>query len=170
MKTAHDDRYAERPELPAEIERARKLVGLNADQTDHAAAGGANALGDGADIYGGVALVAGLDLDADVGTEHVRLRAILDQRIDAGETVRGNVGAPPLNDIAVIVIMRRLDQRYPESTWPHGKPIPRIKFRARSAFHRELCRQGGIANYFVFISRARVGVSGAVEMFLALRG
>jgi hypothetical protein len=27
-----------------------------------------------------------------------------------------------------------------------------------------------IANYFVFISRARVGVSGAVKMFLALRG
>ena len=27
-----------------------------------------------------------------------------------------------------------------------------------------------IANYFVFIFRARVGVSGAVEMFLALRG
>jgi len=27
-----------------------------------------------------------------------------------------------------------------------------------------------IADYFVFISRARVGVSGAVEMFLALRG
>jgi hypothetical protein len=27
-----------------------------------------------------------------------------------------------------------------------------------------------IANYFVFISRAGVGVSGAVKMFLALRG
>ena len=27
-----------------------------------------------------------------------------------------------------------------------------------------------IANYFVFISRTRVGVSGAGEMFLALRG
>jgi hypothetical protein len=91
----------------AEIERARKLVGLNADQTDHAAAGGANAPGNGANIYEAVALVAGFDLDGDVGTQ--RVRPILDQRIDAGETVRGNVGAPPLNDVAVLVIMRRLD-------------------------------------------------------------
>ena len=110
----------------AEIERARKLVGLHADQTDHAAAGLANALGDGADIHEVVALVAGFDLDLDVGTEHVRLRAMLDQRIDAGETVRGNVRAPPLNDITVIVIMRRLDQRDPESARPHGEPIPGI--------------------------------------------
>ena len=109
VETAHDDRYAERPELAAEIERARKLVGLNADQTDHAAAGGANAPGNGANINEAVALVAGFDLDGDVGTQRVRLGAILDQRIDAGETVRGNVGTPPLNDVAVLVIMRRLD-------------------------------------------------------------
>ena len=124
VETAHDDRHAERPEFAAEIERARKLVGLHADQTDHAAAGVANALGDGAHIDEVVALVAGFDLDLDIGTQRVRLRAILDQRIDAGETVRGNVRAPPLNDVTVRVVMRRLDQRDPESAWPHGKPIP----------------------------------------------
>ena len=40
--------------------------------------------------------------------------------------------------------MRRLDQRDPESARPHGKPIPQIKFRARSAFHHQLCRLGGL--------------------------
>ena len=87
VKAAHDDRHAERPKFPAEIERARKLVGLHADQTDHAAAGLANALGDGAHIDEVVALIEGFDLDLSIGTKHVRLRAMLKQRIDAGETV-----------------------------------------------------------------------------------
>ena len=60
----------ERAELAAEIERARILVRLHADQSDHAAAGGADALGDGRHIDDGVALVAGVDLDIDVGAEH----------------------------------------------------------------------------------------------------
>ena len=31
MRAADDHRYAKRPDLPAEIERARKFVGLHAD-------------------------------------------------------------------------------------------------------------------------------------------
>ena len=105
VKATHDDGYAQRPEFPAEIERARKLIGLHADQADHAAASFANAPGDGAHIHEIVALIAGFDLDLDIGTEHVRLRAMLHQRIDAGETVGRNVRAPPLNDITVGVPM-----------------------------------------------------------------
>ena len=78
---------AQLPKFTAEIERARKLIGLHADQTDHAAAGFANALGDGAHIDEVVALIEGFDLDLGVGTKHVRLRAMLKQRIDASETV-----------------------------------------------------------------------------------
>jgi hypothetical protein len=77
VKTAHDHGDAQRPKFAAEIERARKLVGLHADQADHAAAGFANALGDGAHIHEVVALVEGFDLDLGIGTEHMRLRAML---------------------------------------------------------------------------------------------
>jgi hypothetical protein len=87
MKAADHDRYAQRPELPAEIKRARKLVGLHADQPDHAAARRANPLGHGADVDGGVALVARLDLDIDVGAEHALARALRHQAIDAGQAV-----------------------------------------------------------------------------------
>ena len=62
------------------------------------------------DIDDRVALVASLDLDIDVGTEHALIRAFLEQAIDAGEAVRGDRRAQPLDDIAVVVVMRRLDQ------------------------------------------------------------
>ena len=35
-----------------------------------------------------------------------------------------NVRAPPLNDVTVGVVMRRLDQRDPESARPHGQTHP----------------------------------------------
>ena len=80
MKAADDDRYAQRAELPAEIKRARKLVGLYPDQTDHAAARRANTLGHGADVDDGVALVARFDLDIHVGAEHALARTFRHQR------------------------------------------------------------------------------------------
>jgi hypothetical protein len=94
---------------PAEIERARKLIGLHADQADHAPAGLANAPGDGAHIHVVVALIEGFDLHLDIRTEHALLRAIFHQRINAGETVGRNVRAAPLNEVTVGVVMRRLD-------------------------------------------------------------
>jgi hypothetical protein len=84
-------------------------------------------LGDGAHIHEIVALVEGFDLDLGIRTERMRLRAMLDQRVDAGQAIGGNVRASPLNDVAIGVVMRRLDQRDSESARPHGKPIPRIK-------------------------------------------
>ena len=103
-----------RAELPPEIERARKLVRLHADQPDHAAAGGADALGRCGHVDDGVALVAGIDLDVDVGTEHAVIGALPHQPIDAGERVRRQSRAQPLDDIAVLVVMRRLDQLDPK--------------------------------------------------------
>jgi hypothetical protein len=73
--------------LPAEIERARKLVGLGPDKTDHAAAGGANTPGDGADVDDRVALVAGLDLDIQVVAKHALARTLRDQRVNARQAV-----------------------------------------------------------------------------------
>ena len=127
MEAAHYHRHAERAKFPGEIERARKLVRLHPDQPHHAGPGFADAPGDAPDIDEVVAFIEGFDLDIGVGTERLGVGAMLDQRIDAGEAVGGNVRAPPLDDIAVGVVMRRLDQRHSESAQPHGKPIPRSK-------------------------------------------
>ncbi len=114
MKAAHDHGEPKRAELPAEIERARKLVGLHADQAHHATAGGADALRHGRHIDDGVALVAGIDLDIDVGAEHAVVGTLPHQPIDAGERVRRQGRAQPLDDIAIPVVMRRLDQLDPK--------------------------------------------------------
>ena len=114
VKAAHDDVEPERAELPAEIERARILVRLHADQPDHAAAGGADALGHRRHIDDGVALVAGVDLDVDVGAEHAVVGALPHQPVDAGERVRRQGRAQPLDDIAILVVVRRLDQLDPK--------------------------------------------------------
>ena len=115
MKAAHDHRKPERAELPPEIKRTRILVRLDADQSHHAAAGRANALCHCRDIDDGVALVAGFDLDVDVGAEHAVARALHDQPVDAGEAVRRQRRAQPLDDVAILVVMRRLDQDDSES-------------------------------------------------------
>ena len=97
-------------ELPGKIEGARILVRLHADQADHAGAGGADALGDAGDVDDGVAFVAGFDFDIDVGPEHVVVRTFHDQSVDARQAVRRYQRAQPLDDIAVAVVVRRLDQ------------------------------------------------------------
>jgi hypothetical protein len=109
VEAAHDDRYAERPELPAEIKRAWKLVGLDADQSDHAAAGCADALGHARNVDHGIALIAGLDLDIDIGPKHAILGALFDQSVDARQAVRGQRRAQPLDDVTILVIVRWLD-------------------------------------------------------------
>ena len=62
-------------EVAREIERARILVRLHADQADEAAAGFADVAHDALDVDDGVALVIGFDVDIDIGTEHVVLGA-----------------------------------------------------------------------------------------------
>ncbi len=110
MKAAHDDGKTVGAEPPGEVEGPRILVRLHADQADHAGAGGADALGDAGDIDDRVALVADLDFDVDVRSEHVVLRALHDQSVNARQTVRGNQRTQPLDDVTVAVVMRRLDQ------------------------------------------------------------
>src|SRR5262249_4614627 len=88
VKTAHHHGQSERTELSAEIERARKLIGLHADQSDHPATTCANALGDAGDVDDRITLVAGFDFDVDVGAERAVARAFLDQAVDARQAVR----------------------------------------------------------------------------------
>ena len=115
MEAAHHDREAFGAEPAGEIERARKLIRLHADEADHAGAGFADAFGHARDIDDGVALVAGLDLDVDVRAERLLARALLDQAMNAGEAVGRECRAQPLDDIAVRVVVRRLDQNDAEA-------------------------------------------------------
>ena len=62
------------------------------------------------DVDAGVGLVDQVDIDLDVRAEHLPLGAIEREAVDRGERVRWDQRPPPANDIAVIVVMGRLDQ------------------------------------------------------------
>ena len=132
VKAADDHRQTELAKLAAEIERARILVRLHADQTDHATTGAADALGDPRNVDDGVALVASFDVDVDVRAEHAVVGAFLDQAIDAGEAVGWQRRAAPLDDIAVLVVVRRLDQNHSERTFGHRSNAPHSERQPRT--------------------------------------
>ena len=74
MEAADGDRHALLAKLAADVERAGKLIRLDADQRDHSAIG-ENALRNRGKIDDGVALVVDLELDIDVGAENARFCA-----------------------------------------------------------------------------------------------
>ena len=74
VEAADGDRHALLAKLAADIERARKLIRLNADQSDHSAVG-ENTFRNRRKIDDGVALVVDLELDVDVGAENALFRA-----------------------------------------------------------------------------------------------
>jgi hypothetical protein len=133
MEPADHDRQSGGAELPREIERTRVLVRLHADQPDETSAGRADLRDDGFDADDGVALVERIDLDIDVGPEHALCRAVREQAVNAREAVGGNGRAPPLDDVAVGVVMRRLDQNNLEDAVSHAQP-PR---RPEGTFDRQ---------------------------------
>ena len=111
VEPADDHRDAGLAQRPRDVERARKLVRLHADQPHHAeAAMAAQQRDDVLDLHPRVGLVDGGDVDRDLGAEDLALRRIRRERVDAGERVRGDRGAHPLDDVAVVVVVRRLDQ------------------------------------------------------------
>ena len=120
MKAANDDGDAGLAERPRDIERARILVGLHADQPDHAEAIGlAEPAQELWDVDAGVGLVDDIDLDVDIRPEHLALGAIERHAVQRGERVGRDQPAPPANDIAVVMVMRRLDQHDMEATTTH---------------------------------------------------
>ena len=58
-----------------------------------------------------VRLVERMDLELDVVAEDAPLGAIARQAVERGQRVRRNRRAEPLDDVAVVVVVRRLDQR-----------------------------------------------------------
>ena len=97
-------------ELAREIERARILVRLHADEADETCARRADLPDRALDVDDRVAFVVGIDVDIDVGAEHLRVGAFGQQAVDACKAVRRDRGTPPLDDVAAGVVVRRLDQ------------------------------------------------------------
>src|SRR5262249_17295204 len=62
-----------------------------------------------------VGLVDSGQIDVHVGAKHLPGGGILDETIDRGERVRRHGRAPPADDIAVVVLMRRLDKNDPKA-------------------------------------------------------
>ena len=75
MEAADRDLHVLLAEDAGEVERARILVGLHADQRHEAAARIANVARDALGVDDGVALVIGFDVDLDIGPERVVLGA-----------------------------------------------------------------------------------------------
>lgn len=108
-------------ERRGDVERARELVRLHADQHHHAGTGGFDRARDMIGPDAGVGFVDGMNVDRDILAEHMTPVAIARQAIEHRERVRRNAGNRPLDDIAVVVVMRRLDQKKAE-TPPHTVP------------------------------------------------
>ena len=111
MESANDHRHARRPQSPRAVHRAGKLVRLHADEADHAkAAIVLNLAGDVVRPDAGIGLVDREDLDRDVLAKDLIFHAFLSNAEQAGERIGRQRRLPPLDDVALVVVMRRLDK------------------------------------------------------------
>jgi len=84
VKAADGDLHAGGAQLAGDVDGARKLVGLHADQAHQAVAAVALETRDGlAQRQAGGGLITDSDLDVDGSAEHLALRGILSEPIDA---------------------------------------------------------------------------------------
>ena len=112
METADDNRHASRPQRPRTVHHPRELVRLHTDKSDHAkAAIVLNLTDDVVRPNAGVGLVDGKDLDRDVLAKDLIFHAFLRDAEQTGERVGRQRRLPPLDDVALVVVMRRLDQK-----------------------------------------------------------
>ena len=106
MKTADADREAGREERASEIDRARKLVGLHADQADQRSAA---LLADQDDAFrpnAAVGLVICMQANFDIRSQHLAAAGVFSERVQASKRIGRNGGADPLDRIAVVIIVR----------------------------------------------------------------
>ena len=110
VEAADADRQAGGEELAGEIDGARELVRLHPDEADQGAAAFAADHAD--DLVGPhppVGLVIGVEADFDVRAQHLAGARVLGEAVEAGQRVGGDGRADPLDRIAVVVVMARLD-------------------------------------------------------------
>ncbi len=111
VKAADHDRHPALAELHREVDRPGELVALHADQQHDAALAGPRERRD--DAFGpdpGVRLVVRRDGDLHVRSEHAALGAVRRESVHRRHRVRRDGGAHPLDHVAVVVVVRRLDQ------------------------------------------------------------
>src|SRR5208282_731547 len=159
VKAAHCDRHTSRAELARDGHGARELVGLDADQTDEAGMSGLlDAPCDPLDRNRDVHLIVGVDLDRDVVAQDVPVAAVLGDGVERGHGIRRDPGLPPLNDIAVLIVMGGLHDldvkglhRFPDCSRPlthcaaqkpTTPPQPRCKRKSRQSDAMDLCFRG----------------------------
>ena len=110
VEPADADRQPGGKERPRQVDRARKLVRLHADQADQRlAAGLADIADDPVRADPPVGLVIGVQADLDARSQHVAALRVHRQAVEAGERVGRDRRLEPLDGIAVVIVMRRLD-------------------------------------------------------------
>jgi hypothetical protein len=106
MESADDNRHAGGPQGPGAVHHAGKLIRLDTDESDHAKA--AVVLDLASDLVrpnAGVGLVDGEDLDRDILAKDLIFHAFLRDAKQAGERIRRQRRLPPLDDVALLVVM-----------------------------------------------------------------
>src|SRR6516162_276414 len=124
MKTADRDLDAGLAKPGRQIHRARELVRLHTDQANEPGIGTPDPPDDPADRDHRVAFVIGPDLDRDLRPERTAVRQILRDAVEASERIRRDPRFPPLDQIAVVVVMRLLDQLDDEPAVPQRTRAP----------------------------------------------
>jgi len=109
MKSANHDRHPRRPQRTRNVQGARKLVGLDPDEGNHAEAAMAAELCEKrAGLYAFANLIDHAHVDLDVRSKSFAQTRVPREAVDDGEAVGGNERASPTDHIAVVVIVRRL--------------------------------------------------------------
>ncbi len=130
VKAADHHLQPARPQFARHVHGARKLVALHADQEHHAVARPGDARGHTVGRDQRVALVPAVEAQRDVGAEHAAFGGVHDDREEAGQRVRRDRGFPPLDDVAVVIVVRGLDHLDVERA--HHQSRPRMNFFPQS--------------------------------------
>ena len=121
MEAAHRHRQAGLEEVLRQVDGMGKLVGLHADQADQRLPAAPPDVGyDAVGPHPGVGFVERLDEEVDIGPQRLALAAILTQAIEGSQRIGRDMGPEPGDRIAVVVVMRRLDQHEVEIRTLYG--------------------------------------------------
>ena len=93
-----------------QVERMRKLVRLDADQHHHSGSGALDHLGQPIGTNTGIRFVKRMNLYLDIIAEDMPLCAIASQPIDGSERIGRNSRTEPLDDIALVIVVRRFNE------------------------------------------------------------
>src|SRR3989338_8776416 len=125
MKPPDAHLHALGAELTSQIHPPRVLIALDADQRPQAPTiRWPDQLDNPLDPDARVGLIKGVEPNVHIAAEHVATSALEGEAIQDGEGVGGNRGANPLDDVAIVIIMRWLDHDNIEKLFAWRAPSP----------------------------------------------